>query len=71
MCHIYGNSTVTVASVDTDTATQSFLKPRDTQYVGVTREACTHQDDTEKGGHLQQVFVSHSWPARHDQQIEP
>jgi hypothetical protein len=71
MSHIYGNSTVTIATVDTDAVTQSFLKPRDTQYVEVTWKACDPHDETEKGGNLQQVFVSHSWPARHDQQIGP
>jgi hypothetical protein len=64
--HTYGNSTVTITSVDTDAVTQSFLKPRDLEYVGVAWKTCAHQDETEKGGHLQQIFYSHSWPVRHD-----
>jgi hypothetical protein len=63
----FGNSTVTIATVDKDSVTQSFSKSRAKKYVEANWTAHGHLDETKKGGNLQQVFISHSWSARHDQ----
>ena len=71
MSHIYGNATVTIVSVDTDSVSQSFSRPRDIQYVELPWNACVNQDEAAKCRNSQQVFVSHTWPARDDQLIGP
>lgn len=67
MSYIYGQSTVTIASVDTDDVSQSFLRPRETQYVEISLEADANQSSSEECRNPPQVYVSHSWPDRHDQ----
>ncbi|KAJ9659255.1 hypothetical protein H2198_003259 [Neophaeococcomyces mojaviensis] len=71
MSHIYGSSTVTIASVDTEAVSQSFLRPRDTQYVEISWKACAKQRESEQCRNSQKVYASHSWATQHDQLIGP
>ncbi|KIW40681.1 uncharacterized protein PV06_07858 [Exophiala oligosperma] len=71
MSFIYGQSTVTIASVDTDDASQSFLRQRETQYVGISWKEETNQVASDECRNPPQVYVSHSWPDRNDQLTGP
>ncbi|KAK5208223.1 hypothetical protein LTR41_006159 [Exophiala xenobiotica] len=69
MSYIYGHSTVTIASVDTDDFSQSFLRSRGAQSVGISWKADANQGATEECRDAPQVYVSHSWPDHHDHLI--
>jgi len=71
MSYIYGHSTVTIASVDTEDASQSFLRPRETQYVGISWDPEANQDVSEECRNPPQVYVSHSWPDHYDELSGP
>ncbi|EXJ69603.1 uncharacterized protein A1O5_07639 [Cladophialophora psammophila CBS 110553] len=48
MSYIYGQWTVTIASVDTNDASESFLRPRETEFVGISWKANPNQGASEE-----------------------
>ena len=71
MSYIYGHSTVTIASVDTDDVSGNFLRPRETQSVGMSWNANPNQGAREEDRDPPQVYVSHAWPDQRDQLMGP
>lgn len=66
MSIIYGQSTITIASVDTDDSSQSFLRPREMHFAGISWTANANRDTGEECRDGPQIYVSQSWPVNHD-----